>query len=91
MTHPLDLDELAVVDRMHSTCLASGAMGNLLLVGVELNIDMQEWDPCGDQTSAVADIDLMGMSCLGGVKGKKNILLKSFFSLFRCFVVCDRR
>lgn len=72
MTHPSDLDELAVADRMRSMCSASGAKGNLLLAGVEVDIDMLEWDPCGDQTSAVADIDLMVMSCLGGVNG--NIL-----------------
>lgn len=64
MTHPLDLDELAVVDKMHSKYSASGAMGSLLLAEVGGGTDMLEWVPSVDQTLAGVDIDLMVMSCL---------------------------
>lgn len=66
MTHPLDLDELAAVDKMHSTYSASGAMDNLSLAGVDGGTDMLEWDPCVDRTLVGVDIDLMVMSCLWG-------------------------
>lgn len=64
MTHPLDLDELAVVDKMHLTYLASNVMGNLLLAGVGEDIDMLEWVPYVDQTFAGVDIDPTVTSCL---------------------------
>lgn len=90
MTHPLNLDELAVVNKMHLTCSALNATGNLLLVGVdEAHIDTVAWDPCA-QTSAGVDIDQMVMSCLGETnkEGKNIENLFIFFChllLFVCF------
>lgn len=79
MTHPLDLDELAVVDKMHSRYSATDAMGSLLLEGVGGGIDMLEWGPCEDQTLVGVDIDLMVMSCL---RGKNKNFIENFSFLF---------
>lgn len=67
MTHPLGLDELVEVDKMHWMCLASDVMSSLVLAvgdAVVENIGTVALVPYVDQISPAVDIDLMVMSCL---------------------------
>lgn len=90
MTHPLNLDELVVVDKMRSMCSASGATDKLLLAALGVagvGSDKRGWDPCADQTSAEVDIDPLVMSCLREMK--EDFVLSSVFPF--CFRLLQRR
>lgn len=87
MTHPSDLDELVVADKMRSTCSASDVMDNLLVVvgAVVGDTDMAASVPYVDQTSAAAaDIDLMVMSCLRELK--KVFFIEKLRVMKKCLV-----
>lgn len=69
---------------MHSTCSAWGGVGKWARVAVAgVDNDTVAWDPCVDQTLAVADIDRMVMSCLKGIKHFFSLLKNAFF-VFCC-------
>lgn len=69
----MDLDELVAVDRMHSTCSASGVVDRWArAVAAGVDSDRVAWGPCVDRTSVVADIDRRVMSCLGGNNKKTH-------------------